>query len=51
MKTVFITGTTTGIGLYTARHMHRLGWHVFAGVLQAVIFVMLSMTFVSSAMD
>jgi len=32
MKTVFITGTTTGIGLYTARHMHQLGWEVFAGV-------------------
>lgn len=33
MKTVFITGTTTGIGLYTARHLHSLGWQVFAGVL------------------
>lgn len=33
MKSVFITGTTTGIGLYTARHLHSLGWQVFAGVL------------------
>lgn len=33
MKTVFITGTTTGIGLYTARHLQSLGWQVFAGVL------------------
>lgn len=32
MKSVFVTGTTSGIGLYTARHMHRLGWQVFAGV-------------------
>ena len=33
MKSVFITGTSTGIGLYTARHLHHLGWQVFAGVL------------------
>ncbi|MEO1167023.1 MAG: SDR family NAD(P)-dependent oxidoreductase, partial [Chloroflexota bacterium] len=32
MKSVFVTGTTSGIGLYTARHMHALGWQVFAGV-------------------
>lgn len=32
MKSVFVTGTTSGIGLYTARHMHTLGWQVLAGV-------------------
>lgn len=32
MKTVFITGATTGIGLYTARQLHSMGWEVFAGV-------------------
>lgn len=30
--TVFITGTTTGIGLATARLLDQHGWRVFAGV-------------------
>lgn len=33
MQTVFITGTTTGIGLATARYLDEVGWRVFAGVL------------------
>lgn len=33
IKSVFITGTTSGIGLATAKHFDALGWQVFAGVL------------------
>ena len=32
MKTVVITGASTGIGRAAARHMAQQGWHVFAGV-------------------
>ncbi|WP_313928461.1 SDR family oxidoreductase [Pseudoxanthomonas sp.] len=30
MKTVFITGCSSGYGLATARHFHAQGWHVIA---------------------
>lgn len=30
MKTVLITGTSSGYGLETARHFHRQGWTVIA---------------------
>ena len=30
MKTVLITGCSSGYGLATARHFHALGWHVVA---------------------
>ncbi|MFT3953318.1 MAG: SDR family oxidoreductase [Piscinibacter sp.] len=30
MKTVLITGCSSGYGLETARHFHSLGWHVIA---------------------
>lgn len=33
MKTIFITGTNSGIGLATARHFDQAGWRVIAGVL------------------
>jgi NAD(P)-dependent dehydrogenase (short-subunit alcohol dehydrogenase family) len=33
MKTIFITGTNSGIGLATARRFDILGWRVIAGVL------------------
>lgn len=32
-KAIFITGTTTGIGLATAKRFDALGWRVFAGAL------------------
>lgn len=32
-KTIFITGTTTGIGLAAARKLDSMGWRVFAGAL------------------
>lgn len=31
MRTILITGCSSGIGLETARHFGRLGWRVFAG--------------------
>src|SRR5262247_2581311 len=30
MKTVLITGCSSGYGLETARHFHAQGWHVIA---------------------
>ena len=30
MKTVLITGCSSGYGLETARHFHRKGWNVVA---------------------
>ena len=30
MKTVLITGCSSGYGLETARHFHGQGWHVIA---------------------
>jgi NAD(P)-dependent dehydrogenase (short-subunit alcohol dehydrogenase family) len=30
MKTVLITGTSSGYGLETARHFHAQGWNVIA---------------------
>ena len=30
MKTILITGCSSGYGLETARHFHALGWNVIA---------------------
>ena len=32
MKTVVITGASTGIGRATAEYLARKGWQVFAGI-------------------
>lgn len=32
MKTVLITGCSSGYGLETARHFHRQGWNVIASM-------------------